>query len=521
MNKIKIIYKSNSIPSFSLTNEININHNTNFLININQTFKNQEQNIKNFEEKLTESQKFIEEFNNTIKNKTLNYFSNHNDTNINSDSLNNSFINKLNKFKNNKKTVQISEDSMNSIIKNNSGDALLNNKSNDDFDFDFDREKRRETLAIKDLFTDSENVEDLMNMDDIYGIKEGSLNHKHYFDFDSVDDISFKRQRFSFEADKSISKDNQNQSVPSVSLDNTPTPKTKDKFYYNDHLTEDNTPTPKIKKEFNDDSIQNNTPSPKIKDEFNNSNNNNNHYNNNSNDNNNDNNNNSNINNNNLIQDNTPTPKIKNEFKDQTLHESTIRIEDIFKSSKKNEQDLSINKSENNILSEEILKDISAYTIPEENSLKSMEEKIDVLNESSKNDSYFILQDSKAFSFNKEEVEKNLAKEFVKIEEELKMKNSELQNKIDKMEEEISQLNEKHQLLLKEKESEKSEKANLLIQYDEKNQELLKIINENKSLKQELEFAEDNKKQIEEQQVFFFYIYFFYYYYIVIDIINF
>jgi len=181
---------SNLKPNeISITNEININHNTNFLININQTSKSQKQNIKSFEEKLLESEQFLKEFNNNLRNKTLDYFS-HQTT-----------------PKNNDKTPI-----------NTSTPFPINS---------VERKRRRETLALKDLFPNSENVEDLMNMSDIYGIREGSLSQKHdlSYDFDSFeDDNSFKRQRISFENDKSFLNEHMQQPspIPKMEFDYTP-----------------------------------------------------------------------------------------------------------------------------------------------------------------------------------------------------------------------------------------------------------------------------------------------------------
>jgi len=317
---------------------------------------------------------------------------------------------------------------------------------------------------LKDLFPNSENVEDLMNMSDIYGIREGSLSQKHdlSYDFDSFeDDISFKRQRISFENDKSFLNEHLQQPSPIPKMEFDYTPEVK-KIEIKQQQQSESTLIKVNKEILNDQAIE----------------------------------------------------LIANPQDNKNNNNNVINI-DINCGSNNN------NDSNNNkILTHDLFSDDDELTVKEEKSIKSIvikkentihEDfskslvKVKKEEDESKHTSGLSMQASKEIIHAKEEVEKALTEQFVKIEEELKMKNSELQNKLDQLEEKFNVLKEKHDLLSKEKES---ESIKLLSQYDEKNKELLAIVNENKTLKQELEFAEDNKKQINEQQVkLYIYIY--------------
>ncbi|ORX51144.1 hypothetical protein BCR36DRAFT_46017 [Piromyces finnis] len=387
-------FKSLSLSSSktSYTNEININHNTNFLININPTFNTQEQNIKNFEEKLLESEQFVKEFNQNLKSKAINYLSN-------SATL----------IKNNKK-----------IEKDNNDKISLTNSP-----FSINQKQRRETLAINDLFSENENVEDLINMDDIYGIKEGSLSQKHDLDFDSFDGISFKKQRFSIETELSDSISPPNNTSLLVKHSSILHPSS------TNNMNLDNTQETKL----NSFLDQNEKVISLIEEE---------------------------------------QKKILNSDIDN-LHNDDINNGNLIKNENRVEKEVlsdNDNKTKNKIKQEEmnIKNDVIIYTEP--------------LNDNSVVD--------------KEEIEKVLTEQFVKIEEELKRKNSTLQSKVEQLENDLSKVNEKHKAILKEKEL---ESLKLLDQYDNKSKELLSIIEENKTLKQDLQFAEDNKKQVEEQQL--------------------
>jgi len=349
-----------------------------------------------------ESEQFLKEFNQNLKSKTINYFSNN-----------------ITPTKNNIKNDKITDDKI-SITSS----PLSINKS--------DRKKRRETLAIKDLFLDNENVEDLINMDDIYGIKEGSLSQKHGLDFDSLDEISFKKQRLSFEIES------HNNIIPS----STSSP-----------LLVNSSPifSPSVKTNSLDHTQQtklNSSINTKVKRIS-------------------------------LSKENDTMLPSNNEFINDKILSNSVNCENIDEEKGKS----GLKKVKKEILSDEDV--LKSKVKKEEISF----EKDEVIYPNSLNDNQIV---------DKEEVEKVLTEQFVKIEEELKLKNSMLQNKIDHLKEDLSKLQEKHQLLSREKES---ESLKLLAQYDEKNKELLNITEENKSLKQELQFAEDNKKQINEQQV--------------------
>ena len=403
----------------SITNEININHNTNFLINLNQPLNSQEQNIKNFEEKLLKSEQFLKEFNNNLRNKTLEYFSHY-----------------MSPIENSKAHLKTTDDNIPITSKPSSINSA-------------EKKARRETLAFKDLFSNYENVEDLMNMSDIYGIRESSLNQKHdlNYDFDSFDDEpSFKRQRLSFENDKSFLNEPLQQPSPIPKKELIYTPEI-NKIKADQQPQHSESTLIKANKEIlNGQDIELKSDPQKDNNNDNNSNNNNNNNNNNK------------ILTHDLFSDDELT--IKEEKNDKII---TIKKEDTIHENF-DESLVKVKKEE----------DEHEYT-------------------TSSN-----MQESKEILKAKEEIEKALTEQFVKIEENLKMKNSELQDKLDKLESEIIELQKKNDLLSKEKES---ESIKLLSQYDEKKKELLAVVNENKTLKQELQFSEDNKKQIDEQQV--------------------